>query len=173
VIDTLIDGGRFYFHFKMDNTNISHNITHPSSKKSENSSNTSIISAAEVERKNKRMQQKFDAHIDSMRVVFFTNVIGFTEAKAAVFWPVYNDYKYKLEEILNRRKEARDKLCNFFTNYKTKEYTAFIDIELKSCKEEALLREQYAGKFKTILGDDLYLLYRAEHLFLRWILTSY
>jgi hypothetical protein len=169
VIDTLIDGGHFYFHFKMDNSS----ITYPdNAKKNENYSNINIISSAEVERKNKKIQQEFDARIDTMRVYYFTKVIGFTEAKAAVFWPVYNEYKSKLDKILEQRQDARYKLCDFLTNYKPKDYAAFIDIEIKSCKEEAMLREQYAGKFRTILGDDLYLLYRAEHLFLRWILTS-
>jgi hypothetical protein len=169
VFDTVIDGGRLYFRMEKNT-----HMTYPAGNKKNNGiiDNASIINNSELERKSMELQA-IENYIDSMRVVLFTNVLGLTEKEAAVFWPAYNNYQNKLDKILERRKDISAKLRDPFRNYKTGEYAVFVDIELKSYKEEALLREQYAGKFKAILGENFYLLYRAEHLFIRWIYTNF
>jgi hypothetical protein len=168
-IDTIIGGG--YFHFRMDT-----HVTYPSDKKNSNNSNTGYFDNASIinsERKQRSIAlQEIENYVDSMRVVFFTNILGLTEKEATVFWPAYNDYLHKLNKILDRRSDVSAKLRDPFRNYKTGEYATFVDMELELYKEEILLREQYAGKFKAILGENFYLVYRAEQLFNRWIYTN-
>jgi hypothetical protein len=163
--DTVIDGG--YFRFRMNNTHIEGTNKNDFDK-------GGIINTFESERKRMEKERRaFEEYIDSMRVVLFTNVLGISKEESAVFWPTYNGYQNRLNKILEKRKEASDKLCDPFKKYKIKEYAAFVDMEVKSYREEALLREQYAEKFKAILGENFYLLYRAEYLFIRWIYSSF
>jgi hypothetical protein len=166
--DTIIDGG--HFHFYMNQTQ----IEYPNSRNSKNHFGNVIVNSAEEERKRVEKELRaIEEYIDSMRIVLFTNTIELTKSEAEVFWPAYENYRTQLNKIAERRSEANAKLCDPFKKYKIREYLAYVDIEVNSYKEEALLRRQYAEKFKTILGDKFYLLYRAEHLFIRWIYSNF
>jgi hypothetical protein len=165
--DTIINGGHFYFHF--DKTT----QLGPPVKRG-TFDNVSIFSSAENERKRIEEERRaIEDYIDSTRVILFTNIIELTASEAIVFWPVYKNYQEKLDKISEKRREANSKLSDPFRRYKIKEYMAFVNTEVNSYKEEAQLREQYAEKFKTILGEKFYLLYRAEYMFLRWILSTF
>jgi hypothetical protein len=134
----------------------------------------SIINSAEEERKRIEDERRaIEYYIDSMRVVLFTNIMELTESEAAVFWPAYKVYQDQLNKILDHRPDANAKLCDPFGKYKIREYAAFVDIEVKSYREEALLREQYSAKFKEILGEKYHLFYRAEYLFIKWIYSNF
>jgi hypothetical protein len=134
----------------------------------------SIFSDIESERQKMEKERllMIERYIDSMKVVMFTKIMELTESEAAVFWPEYENYQGKLKKILIKRKEANDKMCDIFRKYKIKEYQTFVDIEVKSYKEEAQVIEQYAEKFKEILGNKFYLLYRAEHIFNKWFFST-
>jgi hypothetical protein len=166
--DTVFDGG--YFRFHMDNMQIGH----PDSKKAKNNfDRVSIFNDIESERQKLEEERRmFEKYIDSIRVVMFTNIMGLTESEATVFWPEYENYQSKLNKIREKRKEANDKMCDPFRKYKIREYQTFVNIEVKSHREEAQIIEQYAEKFKEILGNKFYLLYRAEYMFNRWFFSS-
>jgi transcription initiation factor IIE alpha subunit len=165
--DTIINGG--YFHFHMNNTQVGY-----SNSKTNRNVYGSIINSLEDERKKKEDERRaIENYIDSMRVVLFTRIMELTELEAAVFWPAYEIYQDKLDKILEKRREANTKLCDPLKKYKNREYLVCVDIEVKSYREEALLREQYAEKFKNILGEKIYLFYRAENLFIRWIYSTF
>ncbi|MDR2026394.1 MAG: hypothetical protein LBQ01_02395 [Prevotellaceae bacterium] len=165
-----IGGGRFHFHLDMDNAPIGGSGKNANG----NYNNAKAINNLESEQKRREKEWRaIEEYIDSMRVVLFNNFLGITKEKAVVFWPAYNDYRNRLNRIMEKRKEASDKLCDPFRKYKIKEYAAFVDMEVKSYMEEALLREQYAEKFKTILGESYYLFYRAEYLFIKWIYSNF
>ncbi|MDR1582762.1 MAG: hypothetical protein LBS55_05810 [Prevotellaceae bacterium] len=166
VFDTVFEGG--YFRFRMDNMQVG-----PSNNRNQknNLGNVNII-----ELENQRREEDLRAverYIDSIKVVMFTNTMGLTKSEAAVFWPTYENYQSKLNKIHEKRKEANAKVCDPFRRFTDREYQAFVNTEVKSYKEEALLREQYAEEFKKILGDKLYLLFRAEHLFRRWVFSAF
>ncbi|MDR3245109.1 MAG: hypothetical protein LBT50_01600 [Prevotellaceae bacterium] len=158
--DTVIDG---YF-FWMQQTSTS----------AKSVGNANILNSSEEERKIREENRRLlEEYIDSVRVRSFTNVLGLTESEASVFWPAYNEYQYRLDKIQKKRQNATDKICDPFGKYKKSEYAIFVDTEVKSHKEEALLIEKYAEKFKTILGEKYYLLYRAEYQFMRWLLREF
>jgi hypothetical protein len=168
--DTVIDGG--HFHFYMKETTRFGAPTNTNNRS--NYDNVSIFRSAEDERKRIEEERRtVEEYIDSMRVVLFTNLIELTKSEAAVFWPAYEAYQNKLDKISEKRRNANSKLCDPFKKYKIREYTAFVNIEINSYKEEALVREQYAEKFKTILGEKFHLLYRAEYLFARWVFSNF
>jgi hypothetical protein len=165
--DTIINGG--HFHFQMNEIQFGLPANNNRSQY-----NISIFNSAEEERKRIEAERHaVEEYIDSMRVVLFTTILELTKSEAAVFWPAYEIYQAKLDEILKKRGEANSKLCDPFARYKTREYITFINIEVNSYKEEAQLREQYAEKFKNILGEKFHLFYRAEYLFTRWIFSTF
>jgi hypothetical protein len=165
--DTIIDGGHFHFQMKETQFGLPAN-------NNRREYNISIFNSAEEERKRIEEERRaVEEYIDSMRVILFTNILELTKSEAAVFWPAYENYQNKLNKILKKRGEANSKLCDPFVRYKIKEYIAFVNIEVNSYKEEAQLREQYAEKFKNILGDKFYLFYRAEYLFTKWIFSTF
>jgi rRNA maturation protein Nop10 len=133
-----------------------------------------IFKSSEEERRIREEERRLlEEYIDSIRVISFTNVLGLTESEAVVFWPAYNEYQYRLDKIQKKRQDATDKICDPYGKYRKSEYAIFVDTEVKSHKEEALLIEKYAEKFKTILGEKYYLLFRAEYQFLRWLLREF
>jgi hypothetical protein len=164
-LDTVINDE----HFHMNSTRIEfHGIDQTKSD-----FNKGIINALESDRKKmEKERHAVNEYIDSMRVILFTNVLGLKKEEAEVFWPAYNEYQNRLNKIWKKREEVSDKLCDPFRKYTIKEYAAFVDTEVKSYREEALLREQYAAKFKTILSENYHLLYRAEYLFTKWIFNN-
>jgi hypothetical protein len=166
--DTVFDGG--YFHFHMDTQGRLNN-----NSRNSGFGEVSIINNVEAEHQRliEEERRAIAKYIDSRRVVFFTNIIELTASEAAVFWPEYENYQQKLDKIQEKRGEANAKMCDPFRKYKIKEYQAFVDVEVKSYREEAQLREQYAAKFKDVLGSKLYLLYRAEYLFRKWIYSTF
>jgi hypothetical protein len=170
--DTVINGGHFHFH--MNNTQIGFSKSNRHNKNS-NFNGVSILNDVESERQRSLEDERraIEKYIDSMRVVLFTNIMELTESEASGFWPEYKNYQSKLDKIQEKRRDANAKVCDPFRKYKVREYQAFVDIEVKSYREEALLREQYAEKFKNILGSKAYLLYRAEYLFMRWIYSNF
>jgi hypothetical protein len=144
--DTVFRGGG-YLYFHMDNTQAGYS---GSNTKKNNFSGASIINSIESERKKMMEEERraIEYYIDSMKVVLFTNTMGLSESEAAVFWPAYENYQNKLNEILEKRRDANAKLCDPFRKYKSREYLAFVNTEVKSYKEEAMLREQFSEKFK-------------------------
>jgi hypothetical protein len=170
VLDTVINGEHVHIQWDAQVSFPNNNKRNKGNKG--NYDNASIINKSNSVSEQKSLErQAIDNYIDSMRVIYFTNIIGFSKNEAATFWLTYNDYQNKLDKIWERRQEVSDKLRDPFGKYKTREYAAFVDTELKLYREEALVREQYAEKFKTILGENFYLFYRAEDLFRRWIYT--
>ncbi|MDR1594466.1 MAG: hypothetical protein LBS43_08300 [Prevotellaceae bacterium] len=170
--DTVFNDGSGYFHFHIDNMEIGGRQNTKSQKNG--FGGTSIINNIEAERQRLEEDRRaLERYIDSVKVILFTNTMGLTQSEAVIFWPKYESYQKKLDKIHEKRREANAKMCDPFRSYKIKEYQALVDVEVKSYREEAMLREQYAEEFKTILGSKLYLLYRAEHLFARWIYSNF
>ncbi|MDR1887302.1 MAG: hypothetical protein LBQ70_05235 [Prevotellaceae bacterium] len=168
-LDTVFDEG--YIYFELRSKTISPDNNNRAIGNFDN--NAMIINSIEAERKRAEEERKFIEYIDSMRVVSFNKVLELTDAQAAVFWPVYKDYSDKIEKVQNKRRDVSTKLCDPFKKYRRNEYEALVNMDVKSYEDEALLRKQYAEKFKDILGEKSYLLYRAEYLFRRWIYRSY
>jgi hypothetical protein len=169
--DTVFDGG--YFHFHIDNMQVGHpDNSNNRNRKRNNFDGVSIFDIESERQKLEEERRMIEKYIDSMRVVMFTNIMGLTESEATVFWPEYENYQSKLNKIREKRKDANTKMCDPFRKYKIREYQTFVDIEVRSHREEAQVIEQYAEKFKEILGNKFYLLYRAEYMFNRWFFNS-
>jgi len=126
----------------------------------------------ERERKKAKDVEESWKRIEKERVRYYNEVMGLTESESEKFWPVYNEYAAKLNEILKTRQETLAKMTNPFLNFSKKERRNLLDTHKTVYREECSLREDYISKFNDILGDEkLMLYYRAEHIFTNYLLS--
>lgn len=112
---------------------------------------------------------KFKAH----KVAFISDKVKLTSKEAEVFWPVYNEFDKKRQELnVDKLKTMRLYLATAST-MSEKEASEMADKLVSIQKKEALLAEEYNVKFKSILPASKVLkLYQAEIQFKRQLLKS-
>ena len=90
--------------------------------------------------------------IKAEKVAAITEQMAFTDAEAAVFWPIYREYEVKLEKIHDERLALiRDYALNydFMDDEKAKQMVKkSFDLEEQRLK----LRKEYYGKFEKALS---------------------
>ncbi len=100
--------------------------------------------------------------IEAMRVSFITSEMQLTPDEAAVFWPIYNEYRDKMRTIRQSGVELDKPVMDLSED----EARAFIEQRLN--KEEDLLklkREYYLRLREVVSARKLILLERAERKF--------
>ena len=111
--------------------------------------------------------------LENRRIAMFTNIIGFTTKEAEAFWPLYNEYLAKLDNIMSKRRDIVDKICSPYAKISVRESSELTTDYIASFKRETDLMTEYYNKYKTILDPQkLLLLYRAEYQFKIMILRS-
>jgi len=116
-----------------------------------------------------RIEGSFDSGKDqlkSRKVTLFSNRIGFTPREAERFWPVYNEYSTKLENLKNEQRKVLRQLSKFETMENEKDVKALLDTYVASCIQESTLFQEYYKKFCAILPPSKVVrLYLAEEEF--------
>ncbi len=102
----------------------------------------SFFSNAQPRLKEKREQ------IKALKVAFITNELSLTADEAAVFWPIYNSYDDKQNEIRRKKmKSFMDRMDNeAFTNMTEKEASVLLT------QSESIEEEIYQNRKKFILS---------------------
>ena len=83
--------------------------------------------------------------IEALRVAFITQKLNLTTDESQKFWPVYNDYQYKVKAS---RQEFR-RLSNTFTT--DKDAQDYLDAELLLKQREYSLYKEYYEKIKKTI----------------------
>jgi len=121
---------------------------------------------ADAQSLNKREQ------LESQKVAFFTQQLNLTVEEAQVFWPLYNEYQQK-EDELNKSRRAIIKKLETEPNLDEKELTELSDKYIAIQVEEAKLASTYHEKFKKILPiKKLIAYYEAERKYKRFLLQQ-
>lgn len=110
--------------------------------------------------------------INARKVSFLTKSLELTSAEAEKFWPVFNEYEQKKENIRRERIKARKKF-QAMTNPSEKECEALIDQEVESHeKETELSRERHRQMKKILSMKKIAMLYKAEEDFKKILLKE-
>ncbi len=110
--------------------------------------------------------------IKSLKVAFITKELNLSPKEAQTFWPVYNEYQDKLEEMRKSRKKENKIMFNDST-WTDKDANIFIDNECDFKISEAQLQKQYYTQFKQTLSvKKAALLLKAEEDFKRELLRQ-
>ena len=102
--------------------------------------------------------------LDAYRIGFFTKKLNLTSEEAEKFWPAYNEYQNKRNEILIQR---RDLIRNFNQNESTlsdKELTDIGDNLINTFSDESAMAQLFHKKLKGILSPEKVIrYYQAEN----------
>lgn len=111
--------------------------------------------------------------VEAMKVGFITNKLELTAKEAQTFWPLYNEYNFKIEKLRKSKKSDFDELKNKSENVTDKELEAFINEVFSSRQKELDLQKEYYEKYAKVLPvKKVALLYQAENQFKRELLRK-
>jgi len=112
--------------------------------------------------------------IQTKRIAFFTDNIGFTPAEAQQFWPVYNVFDKERQDLMSKRKMLEKKLEESKTGLSEAEYRKIANDFVATHMEEAKLIENYNLKyFKILPAEKVCKLYRAERKFREYLMHEF
>jgi hypothetical protein len=123
---------------------------------------------ARAERQNNKKEK-----IEAQKVAFITKKINLTPEEAQQFWPVYNQFENKIDELRkNRRRDLKQAKGNI-DELTDKEVEQLVDNEILFKQKEIDLQKEYLPKFKAILSiKKIAKLYEAEEQFKRYLLNE-
>ncbi len=105
--------------------------------------------------------------IESQRIAFITTELSLTPEEAQEFWPVYNEYNTRRNQMMIRHRNDRKEERNL-ENLSEQELIEIADADIGNMEEMIALRRQYHEKFKEILPvKKVIQLYNAERDFNR------
>ena len=113
--------------------------------------------------------EEMNEQLKAMRVAMITQNLHLSSDEAAKFFPIYNEYSVKRENIKKQIKRNRRESRNLIG---TKLETSFKkSFELR--EEELALDKHYFEKFKTVIPvEKIMELYRTERQFRRMLLQE-
>ncbi|CAN5526573.1 hypothetical protein BH10BAC1_BH10BAC1_15650 [soil metagenome] len=122
--------------------------------------------------KGQKQQDKRD-NIESMKIAFLTTKLDLTPEEAQKFWPVYNQYSDKLQELRKKRRDDERQAKKNFEDLTDKELEEAMDSDLAFKQKELDLQKEYNTKFKAVLPiKKVSKLYAAEEQFKRVLLDK-
>ncbi|MFN3952455.1 MAG: hypothetical protein ACK4KT_08645 [Thermaurantimonas sp.] len=125
---------------------------------------------------NDRLSQKARNRMESMRIGIITSKLNLKPDEAEKFWPLYNEYRKKLDKILADRMqliESRYLPEDSISNISDAEAEKILGSILKLNNEYAQTQSEYYNRFRKLIGTKRTLdLYLAEVQFKRAIVRE-
>lgn len=117
-----------------------------------------------------RMQSRMD-QINAEKIAFFTERMALTATEAKVFWPVYNEFWSKREELFAERRRLSNQFRMNRENLSDKETEQLLEKFIELQKQEASLTVDYHEKFRKILSaEKVMIFYLSEAEFRNYLL---
>ncbi len=116
-------------------------------------------------------QCKHKEQIKAQKIAFLTNKLDLSVEEAQVFWPLYNEFEKKKDEIIDAQRNVYASLEK--DNLSDKELQSFVDkyIELETAQSKLLI--EYHAKFKKVLSvRKLAILYSSDRMFKKELLKQ-
>jgi hypothetical protein len=112
--------------------------------------------------------------IEAQKIAYITNALSLTSSEAQLFWPVYNEFSDKNEELIKafRKNNIEDKEVNV-ESITDKEAMEMADDQIIQAQKILDLRKKYHAEFKKVLPPKKLLkLYQAERDFKNYLLKE-
>ncbi len=111
--------------------------------------------------------------VEAMRIAFITQKLDLTPEEAQKFWPVYNEFQKKREELNKKRREEYKNMKENIDSLSDKQVEAIVDGEMAFRQKNLDLDKEYHSKFKSTLPiKKVAKLYRAEEQFTHRLLEE-
>ena len=115
--------------------------------------------------KGNRNEERKD-NFESLKIAFLTDKLDLTPEEAQQFWPVYNQFTNKLEELRKKRRQDGKDVKQNLDGLSDKELEQAVDNDLIYRQKELDLQKEYNVKFKSVLPiKKVAKLYAAEEQF--------
>lgn len=109
--------------------------------------------------------------MESMRIAFLTQKLDLTPEEAQKFWPVYNEFHKRKEEMARKRRQETKGTKEKLDSLNDKQVETLIDGEIAFKQRMLDLEKEYHAKFKSVLPiKKVARLYKAEEQFTRKLL---
>ncbi|GCD77036.1 hypothetical protein JCM31826_05180 [Thermaurantimonas aggregans] len=122
-----------------------------------------------------KIHQKARTRIENMRIAIITSRLDLTTEESEKFWPLYNEYRKKIDKLHQDRMELIDRKMqsdsvNALSDGEAEKVLSSI---LKINDEYARVQNEYYKRFQKLLGSRRALeLYRSEVQFKRAIVRE-
>jgi hypothetical protein len=121
----------------------------------------------------KGVRQERKENIEALKVAFITKKLNLSSEEAQQFWPVYNQYTDKIQDLRKKRKQENREAKQNFDEMSDKEIEQTVDNEIILRQKELDLQKEYHAKFKAVLPiKKVAKLYQAEEQFKRVLLDK-
>ncbi len=111
--------------------------------------------------------------VEAMRIGFLTQKLDLTPDEAQKFWPVYNEFQKKREELHKKRKDEAKNAKENIDSLLDKQVEAIVDGEMSFRQKNLDLEKEYHAKFKSVLPiKKVAKLYHAEDQFAHRLLDQ-
>ncbi len=122
-------------------------------------------------RRNKQNERR--ENIESMKIGFLTKKLNLTPEEAQKFWPIYNQYQDKMDDLRKKRRQDNREAKQNFDELSDKEVEQAVDNEILFRQKELEIQKEYHSKFKAVLPiKKVAKLYQAEEQFKRVLLDK-
>lgn len=130
----------------------------------------SIFSLSIYAQDNKTKSEK-EQELKFQKIAFFTDKIGLTSEEAQVFWPIYNEYWAKKNQIITTRKNQMTYFAEKSNDMSNDEMIKYADQYIQYELNLAKLLDEYHKKFKGILPVEKVMnIYMADYEFKTYLL---
>jgi len=130
------------------------------------------VTSAALGQKHKEDRKMHQDKIQAMKVGYITKKIDLTSAEAQTFWPVYNEYNDKMEDIHRTIRKTHKKEMSI-DQMTDKAVDEMVRSHHQLRQKELNTHQEYLLKFKEILSiKKIAKLYKAEHDFKRELLKK-
>lgn len=111
--------------------------------------------------------------IDALRVTVMNKVMGLTTDEAGKFWPVYNDYLQKKENLRKSHKQSMKAKYPNIDKLSDEEANALIESEMGFKQKDLDLQKEMIKKVKTVIPvKKAALVFKAEEEFRKVLITK-
>jgi hypothetical protein len=111
--------------------------------------------------------------VEAMRIAFITQKLDLTPDEAQKFWPVYNEFQKKRDELHKSRRQDIKGAKENIDSLSDKQVEALVDGEMAFRQKNLDLEKEYHSKFKSVLPiRKVAKLYRAEDMFTHRLLEQ-
>jgi hypothetical protein len=123
---------------------------------------------------NAQEQERSAEKIKALKVAYITERLSLKPEEAEVFWPVYNDFESRKNEINHNRRKIGEEFNKNQENLSDAEINNMLDEGIKLNKAESELAVQFDKKLREILlPAKVMKLYIAEVQFRNYLINKF
>lgn len=121
----------------------------------------------------KPKQEKSEEKLKEEKVAFFNQKLDLTTQESEDFWPVYNEYWKRKNQIYDDKRTAMKYCSKNIDRMTNEEIIKYADMYINFQKQESELLIEFNEKFKKVLPPKkVFVLYKTDYEFKTYLLQQ-